>query len=79
MSTALEILGALGGGTAFVTLCIVTLRAIFKQVNATNDNTDAVGKLTKSVDDLSAKFSGHETRITILEDHDKNRRNVVRP
>jgi hypothetical protein len=53
------------------------LRAIFKQVNATEKNTTATEDLTEKVSSLSAKFGRLDTRVTILEDHDKNRRNGV--
>lgn len=78
MTTALAILGALGGFSAFVTSVVLILRAIFKQVTATDSNTNATQALTKSVDELKVNISHLDTRVTILEDHDQDRRNGVR-
>lgn len=77
-STVLAVLGALGGASAFVTIITVTLRAIFRQVNATEKNTSATENLTKAVESLHGKFEQLDRRVMILEDHDKGHRNGVR-
>lgn len=57
---ALTILGALGGGVVFVGAVWTVLRASFRQINAIEDNTKAVNRLTDELGD-------HETRISRLE------------
>lgn len=58
--TAFAVIGALGGIVVFVAGVWALLRGIFRQVNATEDNTRAVRDLTQKLDD-------HETRISRLE------------
>ena len=79
MNTALAILGSLGGVVAFITLVFVTLKAIFRQVNATDKNTKATEKLTEAVGELNKQFVNLDRRVAILEDHDQARRNGARP
>ncbi len=67
----LGILGALGGFSAFITGVALTLKAIFRQVSATDSNTEATRTLSRNVADLTEKISHLDTRVTILEDHDR--------
>lgn len=73
MNTTLAVLGALGGFSAFGTGITLLLRAIFKQVNATDSNTKATNKLNTTVADLAEKIGHLDTRVTVLEDHDRGR------
>lgn len=64
----LVIFGGVGGILAALTAVIVIGRGIFRQVSATEDNTEALKTLTTKVEDLSRTTNGHETRIAVLED-----------
>lgn len=64
-------LGGIGGILLVLTTIVVIGRAIFRQVNATEENTAALGKLTTRVDAAFQVQSDHETRITVLEDRIK--------
>ena len=68
MSGAEGLLAALGGGIIFVGAIWGLLRGIFKQTNATEENTKAIGSLTQKLDGLVATQNGHDRRIAILED-----------
>lgn len=65
---ALVILGSCGGVIAAISAVVVIGRGIFRQVSATEDNTDALNKLSSEVKGLSQTSSGHETRLSVLED-----------
>ena len=62
------VLGSLGGLVAALGAIIILGRGIFRQVNATEDNTKALQDLTGKVDALFQSYSNHETRISVLED-----------
>jgi hypothetical protein len=47
---------------------VIVGRGIFRQVNAVQENTDAVKALTAKVEGLFKQFADHETRISVLED-----------
>lgn len=66
--TVLIVLGGGGGIVAVIGAVIVIGRGIFRQVNATEDNTDAVKELTAKVERLMHGFNGHESRLAVLED-----------
>ena len=66
--SALVILGGGGGIVAMLGAIIVIGRGIFRQVNATEDNTAATKELTAKVENLVHGFNGHEARIAVLED-----------
>jgi hypothetical protein len=61
-------IGGAGGFTVLTTAIVVVGRGIFKQVNATEENTNAVKDLTKGMGEIKAMLSNHETRIAVLED-----------
>ena len=61
------ILGGTGGALAALAAVITIGRGIFRQVSATEDNTDALNKLSAKVDTLTGTTNGHETRISVLE------------
>lgn len=63
----LAILGALGGIAAFVGGVVAVLRGIFRQISATESNTDAVNRLTEQLGDLSGTVDNHGERISRLE------------
>jgi hypothetical protein len=65
---AFVVLGGAGGVVAALTAVIVIGRGIFRQVSATEDNTDALKALTGRVEALSQTTNGHETRLAVLED-----------
>lgn len=67
----LIIFGGGGGIVALVTAVLVVGRGIFKQVSATEDNTEAVTALSGEVKELSGKLNGHAERIAVLEDRVK--------
>lgn len=71
---ALIVLGSSGGIIAAVTAVLTIGRGIFKQVNATEDNTEAINRLTDEVAKMRHSVNGHETRITVLEDWRKDGR-----
>ena len=64
-------IGGVSGIVVLLTAIVVIGRGIFKQVNATEENTEAVQGLTKKVDKLSNLYNGHETRLAVLEDRDR--------
>lgn len=67
METFLAVSGALGGLAAMTSLVVVVVRGISGQAAATRANTEAMERLTSSVDGLVTKYDGHETRISHLE------------
>lgn len=62
------ILSSLGGIVAFLGLVGLIIRAIFRQINATEDNTTAVRNLTRQVEALNTKVGELEKKVIILED-----------
>jgi hypothetical protein len=71
---AVLILAALGGGVSFLSAIVIIARAIFKQVNATEDNTEATKALSKQMETVVHQMNGHETRISMLEDRERRPR-----
>jgi hypothetical protein len=67
---AVLVLAALGGGVSFLSAIVIIARAIFKQVNATEDNTEATKALSERMNKFVDQLNSHETRIKILEDRD---------
>jgi len=63
--TILAALGSLGGITAFLTVVTVVARAIFKQISATQENTEATVKLNDTMEKMREQLADHETRITL--------------
>lgn len=68
---ALIAVGGFGGLVVLLSAIIVIGRGIFKQVNATEENTTAVNNLTTVVGEMKGMLSNHETRISVLEDRAK--------
>lgn len=64
-------IGGLGGLIVLLSAIIVIGRGIFKQINATEENTTSVRDLTKGISEIKAMLSNHETRISVLEDRAK--------
>jgi hypothetical protein len=64
-------IGGLGGVVVLLGAIVAIGRGIFKQIRATEENTQAVRELTGHVARLEALYNGHETRITVLEDRIK--------
>jgi hypothetical protein len=64
-------IGGFGGLVVLLSAIIVVGRGIFKQVNATEENTGATKDLTKGMGEIRAMLSNHETRISVLEDRVK--------
>lgn len=70
----LPALGGVGGILAALGAVLVIGRGIFRQVSATEDNTEALKGLTARLDDLQDAVGGHETRLAVLEDRAGRRR-----
>lgn len=66
--TATLIISSLGGIIAFLTVIGIVVRAIFRIVNTTEDNTDALKENTKAINEILSRLNHHETRLGILED-----------
>jgi hypothetical protein len=64
----LIVLGGGGGICAVLTIIVIIGRGVFRQVNATEDNTSAVRDLTKKVEDLMNSYNGLERRLAVVED-----------
>lgn len=62
------ILTSLGSIIAFLTVVTIIVRAIFRIVNATEDNTEAVKNSTKSINEILTRLNRHESRLAVLED-----------
>jgi hypothetical protein len=62
-----EILGSLGGIVAFIGAVWVVVRAIARNVRATEDNTKATDGLASEMRDLRGVVNGHGERIATLE------------
>ena len=62
------ILGSVGAIVTVLTVAFVIARAIFKLVNSTEDNTEALNKLTDKFDKYAIRVSDLETKVKILED-----------
>ena len=69
--TSLVAIGGFGGIVVLLGAIITIGRGIFKQISATQDNTEAVRDLTTHVARLEALYNGHESRISVLEDRVK--------
>lgn len=67
----LAIMGGLGGILLLLTTIIVIGRGIFRQVNATEENTAAVRELAASVAELKNMYNDLNTRMAVLEDRIK--------
>jgi len=61
------VLGSLGGIVAFAGAMWVIIRAVFRNINAVEDNTDAVKKLTERMDKHDGMFMSYGERIARLE------------
>jgi len=61
-------IGGFGGIVILLGAVITIGRGIFRQVNATEENTAAVRGLTTQVARLEGLYNGHEARIAVLED-----------
>jgi hypothetical protein len=69
------ILSSLGGIISFLGLVVLTIRGIFKIVNATEENTTATRELTVEFKDIKVMLNDHETRLRILDERTKRRGN----
>jgi hypothetical protein len=66
-STVLAVLGSLGGLAAFGVAMWTIVRAIFKQVGATEDNTKALGDMRGALERLDNTVRSQGERISALE------------
>lgn len=66
--TVLLVLGSCGSALVFVLALAGIGRSIFRQVAATEANTEAVEALTKKMDNMGERVSNSEIRIAVLED-----------
>lgn len=62
------VLSSFGGIAAFLSAVVIVVRAIFKQVGATEDNTKALHELSDKFEKQSQIVNGHENRIGRLEE-----------
>lgn len=69
--SVLIIISGFSGLVVLLSAVVVIGRGIFKQVNATEENTTSVRELTKGISEIKAMLSNHETRISVLEDRAK--------
>lgn len=60
-------LGALGGLVVFAGALVAVARGIFKQINATEANTEALLEFSKKLDSINGMVGNHESRISRLE------------
>jgi hypothetical protein len=67
VNTALSVVAALGGLVVFVGAIWAVVRGIFKQVGATEDNTDAVNRLSANLKNLEVTVRDQGERIARLE------------
>lgn len=66
MPSALAWTGGLGGIVVFVGAVWAIVRGLFKQVNATDDNTKALRELARQLKDLTTTVDSHSTDIAWL-------------
>jgi uncharacterized protein HemX len=67
VNSALAILGALGGGVAFLSAIAIVARAIFKEVSAIDNNTTALNALRETVTSLDTRLTEQGERLSRLE------------
>lgn len=67
VNTALSIVAALGGLVVFIGAIWAVVRGIFRQVGATEDNTDALERLSGNIVDLQKTVTDQGERIARLE------------
>jgi len=67
MSVAVAILASLGGVVAFLGMLFVIVKSVFRQVNATEDNTKALNELSEQIKGMADQLNDHETRISVVE------------
>jgi hypothetical protein len=67
VNTALSVVAALGGLVVFIGAIWAVVRGIFKQVGATEDNTDALNKLSGEIASLQKTVNNQGERIARLE------------
>jgi len=70
----LTIAGGAGGIIVFLSAIVAIGRGIFRQIEATKENTSALRELNAIVTRLESLYNGHETRISVLEDRANNGR-----
>lgn len=78
MSSAVTALSALGGIVAFLGGLYAVVRGISKQINATEANTTALGRVEEQLKASNGRVDDHEKRISWLEgamnEQDRGRR-----
>lgn len=67
MNTFLAVTGALGGGVVFLAAILTVIRGIFRQVHATERNTEALGSLSNALEGIEKRVDSHSERISKLE------------
>jgi hypothetical protein len=71
----LTVLGGSGGLIGLAAVLVVIGRGIFRQVNATEDNTAAVERLSGQMETIARTLNDHDTRLAVLEDRMKRNDN----
>jgi hypothetical protein len=67
VNTALSVVAALGGLVVFVGAIWAVVRGIFRQIGATEDNTDAINRLNDNIARLEKTTKDQGERIARLE------------
>jgi hypothetical protein len=67
------ILGSIGGGVSLLAAIIYVGKSVFKQVDSTDKNTEAITELSKQLSKVLYQLGRLDTRVTVLEDR-ANRR-----
>lgn len=62
------VLSSLGGVVAAIGFIAVIIRGIFKQVNATEDNTIELAKINGTLSTVSSQLVTLERRLSLAED-----------
>jgi hypothetical protein len=69
--TYLIAIGGISGIVVLLSAIVVIGRGIFRQVNATEENTRALQGLSEKMVHMETMYQNHETRLTVLEDRVK--------
>lgn len=63
--TPVEVLGSLGGITAFGTSIFIVLRAVARQMSATQGNTEAMKENTQAIRELRTKVGDLDRTVAV--------------
>lgn len=63
----------MGGFVVFIGGVWAIVRGIIRQTDATKDNTDAIDRLTRKMDDMGKQVAENAQRIARIEGRDRRR------